>query len=60
MQPCQNGGTCTPDDSDDGFTCTCETGYFGAFCTVSLRVNVDKFCYACLNIFTRTLTINFY
>ena len=31
---CQNGGTCTEDNSDTGFACTCAAGYFGDHCEV--------------------------
>ena len=35
VNPCQNGGACAIDNSADGYTCTCATGYFGVNCTVS-------------------------
>jgi EGF-like domain len=31
--PCMNNGTCTINDDQNSFTCTCELGYYGTICT---------------------------
>lgn len=45
FDPCQNGGTCTSDNSDDGFTCDCAgTGFTGPACTVDIDDCADSPC----------------
>ena len=34
---CQNGGTCIPDGTDDGFTCQCKAPFFGKNCEVTKK-----------------------
>jgi len=42
--PCKNGGTCTPDESADGYSCTCRSPeFFGVNCSVSIALSNNIF-----------------
>jgi len=49
--PCQNRGTCIPDNSATGYTCSCNIGYRGVNCTEK----VCKFIF-----WEKALVVNFY
>ena len=38
--PCLNGGTCN--DELDSYTCTCDVGYTGLHCEISMFHNIHK------------------
>ena len=47
--PCKYGGTCTPDATTSGYTCTCQPGFNGDQCQVRITI--------CLLLFVTTCNI---